>query len=662
MSRIARIAGFLAVLAAVGVLYVLLSMDDPVPEPVAPVDSAAPTKRAVGPALSERPQQGGVYAGVVLDQDDQPVASAHVLLISYSTGAADMRLQGSGADPETIADVPVIGRNEEGGEAVTDRKGAFRIAADSQSVITRVLAYREGFFPAVTEVKRSRSDIVLHMARAGKVVGTVVDDQSGAPVAGARVDIYLQQKVDKVPDDTAGKAYPVIHRKQFSQSWLATLGHFTSKVLGPRVWGVQDSGSETLRLFTDANGHFEIAPLGNSVQLEFVITHPHYKWYDFDTDEGKHTPKRLVVEAGQTVERTFRMRRGFRVRGQVTDEQGNGLSDVFVKVQSISAYYRHWWYRDKWRSTRTDQKGFFEVDGLAQGSQSIILQHPTFKQKTISVKKVPADNLLIVAERFGAVHGRLEGVPAGTAGRRVLVLFEATDAHPQGPRQFRRTESLKRTNEFLVQRVPPGPYRMWIKLGKFSSQPQEIEVNSLTIAEATFDVGAGGAIALRVVDQDGGVVDPASVRLVALREGKERPLGTFVSREGEVDIEGVAVGAYKLRVRAPGRIQATTDRFEVRRDGRTNLGRVTLRRWAYVRFGQPVNAGERPVHIVKDLILEWRQGEGAWQRVRNAGMDVPVPPGELQVRARSGEMRFEERLSVAGGKTTTVKVVFATAR
>jgi len=500
------------------------------------------------------------------------------------------------------------------------------------------------------------------MQRAGKVVGTVVDDKSGAPVRGARVDIYLQQKVDKVPDDASGSAYPVIHRKQYEQAWLATLGHFTSKVLGPRVWGVQDSGSETLRLFTDANGRFEIGPFGNSVQLEFVITHPKYKWYDFDTDDGKHTPKRLVVEPGQTVEREFRMRRGFRIKGQVTDEEGRGLSDVFVKVQSISAYFRHWWYRDKWRTARTDQHGFFEVDGLALGSQQVVLQHPTFKKKTISVKKVPADNLLIVAERFGALHGRVEGVAAGRGGRRIVVLFEALDEHPKGPRQFRRTETLKRTNEFLVQRVPPGTYRCWIKLGKLGSQPQEFEISSLQVVEANFDVGTGGAIVARIVGEDGGVVDPASVRLVALRGGKERPLGTFVSREGELEIEGVAVGRYKLRVRAPGRIQTTTAGFDVSRERTTNLGALTLRHWAYVRFGQPENAAGRPAHIVEDLIVEWRTGGGAWQRVRNAGIDLPVPAGEIEVRARSGAMRFEERITAAGGETKIVRIVFSDAR
>ena len=40
----------------------------------------------------------------------------------------------------------------------------------------------------------------------------------------------------------------------------------------------------------------------------------------------------------------------------------------------------------------------------------------------------------------------------------------------------------------------------------------------------------------------GGLVDPASVRLVSLRGGTERPLGTFVSRAGEIEIEGVAPG------------------------------------------------------------------------------------------------------------------------
>lgn len=658
MARIQRLATVLALLAAVAALVYLLQAEGPGTEPVSELASDDVGPRRTATTFSDRPKQGGVYGGRVVDQDGQPIHGARVLLVAYGTGGPNMLMAGQGADPEDISDIPVLGGYSEGGEGITKQDGSFRIAADSQSFITRVLAYHKGHFLNVVGVDRPRDDILLVLQRAGKVIGTVVDNETGAPVQGARVDVYLQQKVDKVPDSPDGGQYAAFKREKQERSWLATLGRFTSKVLGPRIWDLTDSGSETLRLITDANGHFELGPLGNSVQLEFVITHPKYIWYDFDTKGGKQTPQRTVVEPGETVRREFRMREGHHISGQVMDESGQGLADVFVKVQSISAYYRHWWYPNKWRSTRTDAQGRFRVEGLTIGAQQLVFQHPAFKQKTISVQNVPADDLVVVAERFGALAGKVDGVPTSRRARRVLVLFEAIDENPAGPRQFRRTVPLSTTNEFLVQRVHPGSYRVWIKLAKVSSQPVELEIAALETLKESFELGAGGVILARVIDDRGGLVDPASVRLVALRGDSERALGTFVARGGELEIEGVAPGRYRLRVQAPGRIVTVTDPFEVSEARTANLGALRVDAWGYLRFGQPVNTRGRPAKITGNVIVEYRAGGGAWQRVHNASVDIAVRPGTLDVRARSGEMKFETTVNVEGTKTTSVKIVF----
>lgn len=658
MARIQRLATILAVLAAVAALYYLLSSDGPGTEPVVEYRADDALPKEAPSTLSDHPVQGGVYAGRVIDQDGKPIHAARVLLVAYGAGGPNMLTAGADADPQDISDIPILGSYSEGGEGITKQDGTFRIAADSQSHVTRVLAYHQGYFLNVVGVSGPRNDILLRLQRAGKVIGTVVDDETGAPVQGARVDVYLQQKVDKVPDNPEGGQYAAFKREKQEQSWLATLGRFTSKVLGPRIWDVVDSGSETLRLSTDANGHFELGPLGNSVQLEFVVTHPKYIWYDFDTRGGKQTPQRTVVEPGETVRREFRMRLGHHISGQVMDDQGKGLADVYVKVQSISAYYKHWWYRDKWRSARTDSQGRFRVEGLTRGAQQLVFQHPSFKEKTISVQKVPADDLIVVAERFGALAGKVEGIPTSKHARRLLVLFEAVDEVPQGPRQFRRTVPLDKANAFIVQRVHPGSYRVWVKLGKVSSQPVEIEIAALETLRQSFELGAGGVILARIIDDAGGLVDPASVRLVALRGDKERALGTFVSRGGDLEIEGVAPGRYRLRVQAPGCIVTTTEPFEVSEARTANLGALRIQAWGFLRFGHPENARGRPATITEEIVVEYRSGSGPWQRIINAGIDVPVRPGTLSVRARSGSMRFESTVEVQPTKTSTVKIVF----
>lgn len=653
MTRLPILATLLALLLAVVAIWFLVLSDPPGPEPVTDlrleVERAAPG----GADLEAQHIQGGVYAGHVVDPQGAAVHGARVLLISYGTGAADLTTAGQGADDAPIAR---IGNHQVAGEGITEEDGAFRIAADSQSLITRVLTYHPGFFLDVAEVDRPRNDILLRLQPAGRIIGTVVDDKTGEPVPRAVVDIYLQQKVAPVPESAEAGGYVPFKRGQHKMSWLVTLGRFISKDLGMRIWDVADSGSETLRVYTDMDGRFEFGPIGNSVQLEFVITHARYKWYDFDSDEGKRTPRRTVVEPGQTVERTFRMRHGEHISGQVVDDTGKGLSDVAVKVQSISAYYRHWWYRFKWRHTRTDADGRFRVDGLAGGSQEVVFQHPSFKSKTTSVK-AGTEDLIIVADRFGAVSGAVEGLEGAAKGRRITVFFETTEDNPTDERRLRRSVSVDEKNNFLVQRVPPGTYRVWIKAGRIGSEPVEMEIQPLQTVTARFEVGVGGTILARVMDADGGLVDPASARLVRVAGDAERALGTFVTREGVFEIEGVAPGTYRLEVSAPGRVTARSESFDVSRDRTTQLSAITLTSWSYLRFGQPMNEAGRPAKIVGEFVLEFRKGGEPFQRIYNAGVEQAVAPGRYDVRARTADLQYVEQIEVAAGEAKDVAIV-----
>lgn len=656
MRRLQKIFVTLAALAAVVALGLILLQEPPPPEEVYDLGTIDTTPMVRSDRGAERPTEGGVYGGVVLNQAGEPIPGANVMLIAYDGGKPSMMTQGSGVDrdPDEIAAVPIVGRYKVGGEGFADAEGRFRIAADAQSMITRVLAYHEGYFLNVVQVMRPREDLVLKLHRGGRVVGTVLDDETGQPVPGALVDIYLQQKVSPIPEGAT--TYQNIKRKQHATSWLATLGRFVGDILGPRIWNV-DSKGETLKLFTDKHGRFEIGPLGNSVQLEFVVTHAKYKWYDFDTEGGKHTPQRLVVEPGQTVERTFRLHKGQHVSGQVVDREGNGVPDVFVKVQSISAYYRHWWYRHKWRTTRTDASGRFRVDGLEIGSQQVVLQHPSFKE-IVESTEAGTDDLLVVVEEFGGLVGTLDGVPRSRNRRRIKVMFESVEPEANAVEQFHRTVALQQDNTFLIERIAPGPYRVWVKAGKESSQPVDIEITSLEVARSSFEIGSGGALILRVVDEQGGLVDPASGRLVALRDGSKRAMGTFVTREGVIEVEGVAPGRYAFEARAAGRISATTEPFEIGADRVTNLGSITLARYGFVRFGMPVDRRGRAVTLEDELVIEYRRGEGAWKRLYNAGVALPLPPGALAYRARAGALRFEGSVDVVGGETVDARIVF----
>ncbi len=659
MRRLQKLAISLAALAVLVALGVLFFGEAPLPEPVFPLADIEDEAATGDDRGADGRHEGGVYGGIVRTAEGNPLHGARVLLVAYAGGSPRMLTQGAGADPDpdVIADVPIVGRYKIGGEAITDSEGRFRIAADAQSLITRVLAYHKGYFLSVVEVTKPREDLVLTLKLAGRVVGQVVDDATGAPVPRAVVDVYLQQKVSKIPEGTG--TYGAFKRKQHEMSWLVTLGRFIGETLGPRIWNVLDSKSDSLRLYTDDNGMFELGPLGNSVQIEFVITHPSYKWIDFDTNEGKQTPARLVVEPGTTVEREFRMRKGLHVSGQVVDDEGNPVPDVFVKVQSISAYYRHWWYRHKWRHARTDAQGRFRVEGLAIGSQQVIFQHPSFKEITESVE-AGTDEFLVVVERFGALHGTLEGISRSRHRRRIRVFFEAVGDGLKVQRMTQRHAPLEVDNSFLIERVTPGTYRVWVKAGKESSQPVQMEIKALVVENQSFEIGSGGTLLARVVDDRGSLIDPASARLVSLSEDKERAMGSFVTREGEFEIEGISPGRYLLRLSAAGRVPKDSEPFEVGPDRVANLGAVTLERYGYVQFAAPLNERGRPAKLTGDLIIEYRRtSKDPWKRFYSTKFgQLHLAPGPFQYRARSGEMSDEGTLEVVGGETKNAPIQF----
>lgn len=660
MERLPLIGAIVALLAAIGVLYWFLAADGLQPEPTELLAPAVEEDRPDNRIIFDKPKMGGVYAGTVFDRDDRPLHGAKVLLIAYNAGDAYLmnRSSSAGSDDDE-APLPMIGDYVPAGETVTDEQGHFRIAADAQARISRVMAFHPGHFLDVVGVSAPREDLVLRLPRAGRVIGTVLDDETGSPIHGAVVDIYLQQRVERAPELEQGVSYGTIKRKTNKLAWLATLGRFIPKVIGPLVYGLPWEGGETLRLRTDRNGHFEIGPLGDAIQLEFIVTHPQYKWHDYDTKGGKETAKRTVVGAGETVRREFRMLKGEFVAGQVVDDTGAGVPDVLVEVQSISAYYRHWWYRHKWRRTMTDKKGRFRAEGLARGTQQIVLRHDAFGS-IVESADAGTDNLVIVVERLGGIQGRVTGAPGGGSKRKVTVMIESTDEKPTGPRQRREKTRLDKSGEFVLSAVAPGSYRVWLQAGKQSSLPVDVTVEPQQVAQVDFELGGGGTIMTRISDGAGGVVDPASVRLIAAGGTRERSMGTFVSREGEISIDGIAPGTYRLRAQGSGRIPVTTDIFEVARDRSTVVPPIQLREWAFVKFGAPVNERGRAARLTGDVIVEVREGEkGKFRRLHiAAGAAVPVKPGPVFIRARMGEVRFEERIDAADGSITDITIVF----
>ncbi|MGE0191929.1 MAG: carboxypeptidase regulatory-like domain-containing protein [Planctomycetota bacterium] len=673
MSALTRLATLLAALAGVGVIVWLVLRGTPtlpeIPSAPPPSEIVVQDEPDLLPGRLPTPRQGGVVSGRVMGEG-APVPGARVLLVRYNAGdpAAVRRyreqLERDGVPDPTL--IPTVGEHLLAGETRADPEGRFAISAGGDAYISHIVAFHPGWFPEVVDLRLmprdERGDVPMfdvNLDRAGRLIGHVVDGETREPVRGARVTLYLQQIArpvaapgeDEVASVRVGSEGPAVPR-----SAMATLGRFLPKILGERVWGIPDTGSEGLELLTNADGRFELGPLGPDVQVEIVVTHPEYQWLDLDNPDGKTQPVRTVVRPGETVERELPLKRGGEVAGRVIDNvTGKGIPGALIEVESISAYFRHWWYRHKARRAVTDDEGRFRVAGLAIGSQSVTASHASFGRKQLPSVEPGEKNLVIGVDPLAGLRGTVIGAGDRPPGGRVQLHMQrvAEDGGTSSSRE--QTAVLGADSRFLVSQLEAGTVRVWLQFGRLASLPQTVELEPHGVTDVDFRLGGGGTVEADVRETSGRIVDPATLRLIAADDATSSTLGTFVTREGRLDAEGVMPGSYRFAVEAPGFVRVLSEPFDVQEDEVTRVELPRLVRLGELIVGPVLDGGGRP-YAGRDgpVIVEVRVGgeEAGWTRfIGTLGAPRVVQPGPVAVRARveGSELVAENQGVVASG-------------
>ena len=683
MSALTRLAVLLAALAGVGVIVWLFVLRDTptVPEiPMAKPPSATVVRDQpeVLPGRLPTPQQGGVVAGRVLGEG-APLAGARVLLVRYNAGdPAAIRRYREQLERDGIPDptmIPTIGEHLLAGETHTDPDGNFALAAGGDAYISHIVAFTQGWFPEVVDLRGMPRDehgdiprFDVNLDRAGRLIGHVFDESTREPIRGARVTLYLQQIARPVAAPGEGQYASVLAGEEgpaVPRSAMATLGRFLPKVLGERVWGIPDTGSQGLELVTDASGTFELGPLGPDVQVEIVVTHPEYMWLDLDNPDGKTQPVRTVVGPGETVERDLPLRPGGEIEGRVVDNvTGEGIEGALIEVESISAYFRHWYYRHKARRAVTDDKGHFRVAGLSIGSQSVTASHASFGRKQMPSVEPGEKNLIIGVNPLSGLRGTVIGAGDRPPGGRVQVHMQSVEEDGSTSADTERTAVLGGDSRFLVSELEPGTIRTWLQFGNLASLPQTVELQSHGVTEVEYVLGGGGHLEAQVLDTSGRIVDPATLRLIAGDDATGSTLGTFITREGRLDAETVMPGHYRLAVEAPGYVRVVSEPFEVEEDAVTRVDLPRLERYGEVVVGPLLDDRGRP-YAGRDgpAIVELRVGgeEAPWKRlIGTLGAPKIVAPGPVAVRARvqGANLTAENKGTVQSGGTLRLELHF----
>lgn len=684
MRQFALVIATLAALLALG--WLLVRGDPPavrrLPEaPVVPIRT--PDPEPTGPeGLLPTPTPGGVVAGIVIDVNDRPMQGVRVLLVRYDAGDEEEfqryedQYTRDGYPDLTL--VPTIGDFELAGEKLTDAEGRFTLAGDRRHYISHVVAYTQGHFPKVVDLRESpiaadgtREPVLVRLEAGGRLLGNVVDDATGDSVARAHVTIDLQQPTRPIalledgslPSEERGTDAPAP-----AKSAMATLGSFISRVLGERVWGLKFGGSHdgSLELMTDENGNFEFGPLAEDVQVNFTVTHPEYIWSDFDNPDGKTQPVRARVRTGETVHKTLRLQRGGEVGGKVVDKvTGDGVSGVLIEVRSLSAYFRHPWYRSKARMGLTDDEGRFHVRGLARGSQGIVAKHVTFgKSDNITVE--PGEmNVIVPIEMFGGMMGRVEGADERPPGGRVSVMLEY-EMMGTFAAATTRTATLDSAGGFVLTQLKPGRYRMWLQAGKAAALPRMVEIEPHGVHTETFILGEGGRFELAMRAESGRAIETASAVLYRVHDGGEERHGSFVSREGKIEGDTILPGRYVLEVSAVNHVAMRTEPFDLVA-GRTTYPRLpAMAATSHLLLGPVLDDRGRALGSNHgSLTVELQEGDGPWKRfLGKIGQPLPVAPGILRVRAKTGEtgLAFEGEVVAEPGREAQMAIRLSGAR
>ncbi|MFM8980906.1 MAG: collagen binding domain-containing protein [Planctomycetia bacterium] len=662
-----RLAGGLALLAVVvsGGARVLRQA---APEaPVLGLEAPERSPRAAGPAAASLPAAtpevpaGGTYWGIVVDSGGRPVDGAKVLLVRYESGTGvdvpRFRPDGSDFDPARVAR---IGDYHVSGETRTGPDGRFDVTAGTpRDEVKMVVAWSDEHAPAYAFTGSAQDEVRVVLQAGGRLKGTVLDPR-GQPVAGALVEVFLQQPAPRALAPEPGKEVLALPGDKRRLSAAATLGDFIGRIVGPRVYGIEPSDQMALRLSTRADGTFSVGPVDDSVQLEVVISHPDYMWTDFDEDEQGFV-QRPVLRPGQVLERTYTLREGHWIAGRVVgdDPAQTGIPGVVIQVRSIPSYKKHRYYDQKPRMAITDSDGSFRVAGLSHAPYTADLFHASFGHEFQG--KVAADtrNLLWVVRSRGGVLGRVSGLEERPPGGRVRLTLEPLAAGGATGAQVQAEAVLAPDDTFLLERVDPGTYRATLRAGTRAAQPVVFTIEPRSVARVDFACGGGGALEARASDAAGRVVDPVAGALRRLVEGEAPALvEELVSRAGVLAAEGVPAGRYVLELSAEGYLPAQSEPFEVRDGGLCRVGPLVLQRVARLRVGSVRDGSGRLLQV--PIALEVAEGEQDYQPVLVLRGDLPLRPGPVRVRARDPEGRsFEARLVLADGEQHVLDVVLA---
>ncbi|HKI18417.1 MAG TPA: M56 family metallopeptidase, partial [Isosphaeraceae bacterium] len=277
---------------------------------------------AVKAAATDRKSQGRILRIQVLAPDDKPLAGAKIFANVTTTEPKIInRDYICNADGQAEVELP---------EATIDM---LRLWASKSGYVTW---HAHWWTKVQIDGHLIPAEYTFRLEK-GTVIGSVVKNESGEPIAGVRVQVTLVQPAALVHID------PRKNQRSFADMWLAT--------------------GETAKT-TDAQGRWTLdnVPAGDGVEVKLMLSHPDYIG-EYSWEGQMQKEQNISTRSLRERKATIVMHRGISVTGFVIDPDGNKIKDAIV-MWGDDPYPNAQWASQQ---TLTDANGHYRFPPLPAG-------------------------------------------------------------------------------------------------------------------------------------------------------------------------------------------------------------------------------------------------------------------------------------------------------
>ncbi len=641
--------------------------------------------------------------GVVVDQNDQPVADAAVM------GKVDLVRARSRTSWQASKDLR---------PATSDASGRFLVGDFHPEVSYVLSASKPGFAPTERELPNPRNDmageikLVLELGRmaTGRVVGPANEPVVGAllrlekavrsgsmrtmmqaralgseAVAEAHSDESGEFAFQDLPPGTfdleasapgyAPTRVPLIEIAreaadvdlgEVSLEPGAPVEGRVTDARGAAIEGAQvfASGARTQATFirvagagqeppdavSDTNGFFSIPDRRPGEKLDLIVEKPGYA-------EGRVAS----VEAPTRQPISVRLQRASRLRGEVVDSTGRPVGDATVTV-TIHMEVTMGSMSRSGGSARTDADGVFVIEEVDPGKIELIVQAEGYRHTQVSSLVVEPErdleDIRVVLEPGATVSGRVTDATGRPVADAMVMLADSGRLY-SGIQQSGITGA---DGRYRLNGIAPGPRSVTARHERYRAATREIEVElGNNVLDLVFEGGA--TVSGRVVDESGQPVVGAGVSLSTSEVLGWQAQSHLTDTTGAFSIVGVEPGTFTLTATKEGFGGGVVEELEVGVGDvsgieiRLATGSAIVGRLLGLEPSDYASVQVMAMKVPSTVAMGRVDGEGGF-RIED------LAPGEYRVQAHIGmgtrQAVLESVIVDPGGGETLVDLEFAT--